>query len=80
MKGVLSAVGLFTLLVIAAAFATYGIYLIVEYVHQQYIVRCKDCIYKGTEYCSMYYQCECGKQYTWAEDDDYCSWGKKKVE
>lgn len=43
-------------------------------------VRCKDCVKRKTEDCSMYYECECGEQHTWEVDDDYCSVGKRRVE
>ena len=41
------------------------------------VVRCKDCIYRKTEHCAMYYECECGAQYSWETDNDYCSLGKR---
>ena len=44
------------------------------------VVRCKDCINSNTEDCAMYYQCNCGEQHTWESDNDYCSWGKRKME
>lgn len=43
-------------------------------------VRCKDCVKRKTEDCSMYYECECGEQHTWEVDDDYCSVGERRVE
>ncbi|MGE4213794.1 MAG: hypothetical protein AB7E42_03330 [Anaerotignaceae bacterium] len=43
-------------------------------------VRCKDCVKRKTEDCSMYYECECGEQHTWEVDDDYCSLGERRVE
>lgn len=42
------------------------------------VVRCKDCVKRGTEYCSMYYQCNCGEQHTWESDNDFCSYGERK--
>lgn len=41
------------------------------------VVRCKDCKYRKTEDCAMYYKCECGKQCSWETDSDYCSMGKR---
>lgn len=42
------------------------------------VVRCKDCAWRGTPECGMYYVCECGQQHTWETDNDYCSFGKRK--
>lgn len=42
------------------------------------VVRCKDCIYRGRENCSMYYDCDCGEQHTWETDNDFCSYGERK--
>ena len=44
----------------------------------QEIVRCKDCRWRGTEECSMYYRCNCGEQHTWETDNDFCSYGERK--
>ena len=41
------------------------------------IVRCKDCHWRGSEECAMFYRCECGEQHTWETDDDFCSYGEK---
>ena len=41
------------------------------------IVRCKDCKWRGTEKCAMFYECDCGEQYTWETDDDFCSYGER---
>ena len=43
----------------------------------QEVVRCKDCRWRGTEECSMYYRCNCGEQHTWETDNDFCSCGEK---
>ncbi len=42
------------------------------------VVRCEDCIRRGTEDCAMYYGCECGEQHTWETDNDFCSWGERR--
>jgi len=43
------------------------------------VVRCKDCVWKGTENCAMQYSCEkCGVQWRWEENDAFCSYGKLK--
>jgi hypothetical protein len=42
------------------------------------VVRCEDCIRRGTEDCAMYYGCECGEQHTWEMDNDFCSWGERR--
>ncbi len=41
------------------------------------IVRCKDCKWRGTEKCAMFYECDCGEQHTWETDDDFCSYGER---
>ena len=41
------------------------------------IVRCKDCKWRGTEKCAMFYECDCGEQQTWETDDDFCSYGER---
>ena len=41
------------------------------------IVRCKDCHWRGSEECAMFYRCGCGEQHTWETDDDFCSYGEK---
>ena len=41
------------------------------------VVRCKDCHWRGSEECAMFYRCECGEQQTWETDDDFCSYGEK---
>lgn len=42
------------------------------------VVRCENCIRRGTEDCAMYYGCECGGQHTWETDNDFCSWGERR--
>ena len=42
------------------------------------VVRCENCIRRGTEDCAMYYGCECGEQHTWETDNDFCSWGERR--
>ena len=44
------------------------------------VVRCENCIRRGTEDCAMYYGCECGEQHTWETDNDFCSWGERKMD
>ena len=41
------------------------------------IVHCKDCKLRKTEECAMQYECDCGQEHTWENDNDYCSWGIK---
>ena len=40
------------------------------------VVRCKDCHWRGSEECAMFYRCECGEQHTWETDNDFCSYGE----
>lgn len=43
------------------------------------VVRCKECRKRYTEDCSMYYECsQCGGQWEWTTDDDFCSRGERK--
>ena len=42
------------------------------------VVRCKDCKYRKTEDCAMFYECDCGEQHTWENDNDFCSYGERK--
>ena len=53
------------------------------------VVRCEDCIRRGTEGCAMYwgtedcairYGCEYGEQHTWETDNDFCSWGERRTD
>ena len=44
------------------------------------VVRCENCIRRGTEDCAMYYGGECGEQHTWETDNDFCSWGERKMD
>ena len=41
------------------------------------VVRCKDCHWRGSEECAMFYRCECGEQHTWETDNDFCSYGER---
>ena len=41
------------------------------------VVRCKDCIKRKTQDCSMYYEAD-GEQYSWEVDDDFCSQGERR--
>lgn len=41
------------------------------------VVRCKDCIKRKTQDCSMYYEAD-GEQYSWEVDDDFCSCGERR--
>lgn len=41
------------------------------------VVRCKDCHWRGSEECAMFYRCECGEQHTWETDADFCSYGER---
>ena len=43
------------------------------------VVRCKDCIQRGRVDCAMSYRCDCGEQYTWETDNDYCSYGERRT-
>lgn len=42
------------------------------------VVRCKDCKFRKTEDCAMYCECQCGYQFSWETDNDFCSWGQRK--
>lgn len=42
------------------------------------VVHCKDCKFRKTEDCAMYYKCNCGEQHTWENDNDFCSYGQRK--
>lgn len=45
------------------------------------VVRCRDCRYRKTERCQMYWESEDGReQYNWETDDDFCSSGKRRDE
>lgn len=42
------------------------------------VVRCKDCAFRNTEDCAMYYEDESDDcPYSWCCANDFCSWGKK---
>lgn len=43
------------------------------------VVRCKDCKYRNTHDCKMWYQCViCGDYHHWERDDYFCSYGERK--
>lgn len=43
------------------------------------VVRCRECKYRKTERCQMYWESEDGReQYSWETDDDFCSSGKRR--
>ena len=45
------------------------------------VVRCKDCKYRNTPDCKMWYQCViCGDYHHWEKDEYYCSHGKRRLE
>lgn len=45
------------------------------------VVHCRDCKYRKTERCQMYWESEDGReQYNWETDDDFCSSGKRRDE
>ena len=44
------------------------------------VVRCENCRKRNTWECAMHYESEDGKeQYGWEDDNDFCSWGERKV-
>ena len=51
--------------------------LAIEALQEPEIVHCKDCRLRKTEECAMQYECDCGEQHSWENDNDYCSWGKR---
>lgn len=43
------------------------------------VVRCKDCKYRNTPVCKMWYHCViCGDYHHWERDEYYCSCGERK--
>ena len=44
------------------------------------VVRCKECIYRGREECAMFYRCDCGEQLNWETDNDFCSYGERRID
>lgn len=42
------------------------------------VVKCKDCGLRKTNDCAMYYACDCGGQFSWENDNDFCSYGERK--
>lgn len=41
------------------------------------VVRCKDCKFRKTNDCAMYYECDCGSQEDWENNNDFCSYGQR---
>ena len=42
------------------------------------VIRCKDCVLRGTSECAMQYNCYiCGGQWSWETEDGFCSLGKR---
>lgn len=52
----------------------------IEALQEPEIVHCKDCRLRKTEECAMQYECDCGEQHSWENDNDYCSWKIKAGE
>ena len=52
----------------------------IEALQEPEIVHCKDCKLRKLEECAMQYECDCGEQHSWENDNDYCSWGIKAGE
>ena len=52
----------------------------IEALQEPEIVHCKDCKLRKSEECAMQYECDCGEQHSWENDNDYCSWGIKAGE
>ena len=45
------------------------------------VVRCRECRYRYTMNCSMYYECsQCGGQLDWTTDNGFCDRGQRKIE
>lgn len=45
------------------------------------VVKCRECRYRYTMNCSMYYECaRCGGQWDWTTDDGFCDRGQRKIE
>ena len=43
------------------------------------VVRCKDCKFKSTPDCAMWFECsQCGGQWSWETNNDYCSYGERR--
>ena len=43
------------------------------------IVHCKDCKHRNTDECAMWLECsQCGGQWSWCNDNDFCSYGERK--
>lgn len=52
----------------------------IEALQEPEIVHCKDCKLRKLEECAMQYECDCGEQHSWENDNDYCSWKIKAGE
>ena len=52
----------------------------IEALQEPEIIHCKDCKLRKLEECAMQYECDCGEQHSWENDNDYCSWGIKAGE
>lgn len=63
-------------------YTDYGEFLVaaIEALKEPEIVHCKDCKLRKLEECAMQYECDCGEQHSWENDNDYCSWGIKAGE
>ena len=63
-------------------YTDYGEFLVVAIaaLQEPEIVHCKDCKLRKLEECAMQYECDCGEQHSWENDNDYCSWGIKAGE
>ena len=63
-------------------YTDYGEFLVaaIAALQEPEIVHCKDCKLRKLEECAMQYECDCGEQHSWENDNDYCSWGIKAGE
>ena len=63
-------------------YTDYGEFLVaaIEALQEPEIIHCKDCKLRKLEECAMQYECDCGEQHSWENDNDYCSWGIKAGE
>lgn len=63
----------------------YGVESVIEFIKDlptvdvAEVVRCRDCKFRKTEDCAMHYECECGQQNSWETDNDFCSFGKRRM-
>ena len=44
------------------------------------VVRCKDCVKRKTPRCAMWYDCQCGGQWSWETNNVFCSYGERREE